>query len=550
MASKIVVIGDVNGQFPAVFHKLAALHEKNNFAFALIAGNLFADPSYATEEDESNVQSLIQGKIMVPFTTYFALGSNPVPQAVIDKLESSDGEVCEHLFFLGKRTTMKTSEGIRIVALGGCLDPNIIVGASKDKYPPFYSESDAKILRGATTADILVTNEWPSGIRNRSKVEFNAQSQPSTQDCLADLCATLKPKYYFSTSGSSFYEREPFFYPPSEETDGLYPITRFISLACYGNPNKQKWIYAFSLDPTASNPISPPPGSTASPLTRSDKKRAPPDQRDSSGLVYEDDSSNRRGGRGRPGKRRRGGEHRGPLSASECFFCLANENIATHLVTSIGDNSYLTTAKGPLTTSTTYPRLGFPCHLLIIPFTHQSTLGSMEEEDRHATYAEMQKYRAAMNRMLVSIADEEYASVTWEVSKASLPHTHWQFLPVPADLVRKGLVEAAFKALAENFHWPAFQKEDVGDGFEETGDFFHVMIWDPKDHKQDEYTSLVMRFDERIKFHNQFGREVLAKLLRLDQRIDWHDCGQTQHEEERDVEAFKKAFKEFDFATD
>lgn len=535
-----------------MFQKLAALHAKNNFGFALIAGNLFADPASATEEDESNVQSLIQGKIKVPFTTYFALGSNPFPEPVIEKLETSDGEVCEHLFFLGKRTTMKTSEGIRIVALGGRLDPNIIVGASKDKYPPFYGESDAKILRGATTADILITGEWPAGIRNRSKVDLDPQNQPATQECLTDLCATLKPKYHFSTSGSSFYEREPFFYPPSDETDGLYPVTRFISLASYGNPAKQKWIYAFSLDPTASNPITPPPGSTASPLIRSDRKR--PAAADSFGLVYED-AANTRGGRGRggrPNKRRRGGEHRGPLSASECFFCLANENIATHLVASIGENAYLTTAKGPLTTSTTYPKLGFPCHLLIIPFTHQSTLGSMEEEDRHATYAEMQRYRAAMNKMLVSIADQAYASVTWEVSKASLPHTHWQYLPVPADLVRKGLVEAAFSALAENFHWPGFKKEDVGDGFEETSDFFRVMIWDPKEHEGEgeRYTSLVMRFDESIKFHNQFGREVLAKLLRLDQRIDWHDCGQTQQEEERDVEAFKKAFKEFDFAAD
>jgi hypothetical protein len=57
-----------------------------------------------------------------------------------------------------------------------------------------------------------------------------------------------------------------------------------------------------------------------------------------------------------------------------------------------------------------------------------------------------------------------------------------------------------------------------------------------------------MRFDERIRFHLQFGREVLAKLLRLDQRVDWKDCGQTQVQEEQDVEKFKEAFKGFDFA--
>jgi hypothetical protein len=534
-----VVIGDVNGQFPAVFQKLGVLHAKNKFAFALVAGNLFAHPSTATAEDESTLQSLINGSIIVPFTTYFALGSSPLPPSIIEKLESSDDEVCQNLHFLGKRTTMKTSEGIRIVALGGQLDSNIIAGASKDKYPPYYGETDAKILRGATTADILVTGQWPAGIRKRSKIEFNPEVDPQAHECIADLDVVLKPRYHFSTSGNTFYEREPFFHPPSEDADGLYPVTRFISLAAYGNPSKQKWIYAFSIDPTVSNALTAPSGSTASPLSLSDKKRAAPKYPES-GLVYEDNHGRR------PHKRRRG-ENRGPLTAAECFFCLANENIATHLVTSIGENSYMTTAKGPLPTSNTFPKLGFPCHLLIIPLEHLPTLSAMEEDDRRATYAEMQRYRASINSMLNSLGGGEYGSVTWEVSKSSLPHTHWQYLPVPVDLIRKGLVEAAFKALGENLHYPAFTKEDVGDGFEVTSDFFRVLIWDPKN-PVEKLTSLVMRIDESIRFHNQFGREVLAKLLRLDKRVDWHDCGQTQAEEEQNVADFKAGFKEFDFA--
>ncbi|CBY01860.1 hypothetical protein LEMA_P006470.1 [Plenodomus lingam JN3] len=116
-----------------------------------------------------------------------------------------------------------------------------------------------------------------------------------------------------------------------------------------------------------------------------------------------------------------------------------------------------------------------------------------------------------------------------------------------ADLIHKGLVEAAFRALAENYHWPKFQKEDVGDGFEEASDFFRIMIWDPTN-EPERQTSYVMRFDDKIRFHNQFGREVLAKLLRLDSRLDWRDCGQTQAQEEEDVEKFKTTFKPFDFA--
>ncbi|CAN9430350.1 unnamed protein product [Alternaria alternata] len=472
MASKIVVVGGVNGQFKTVFQKLGALHAKNNFAFAIVAGDLFAGSLEAEGTDAADVQALVNGSIDVPLPTYFALD-----------------EVCHNLFFLGKRTTMKTSEGIRIVALGGQLDENIVAGQSKDKYLPFYTETDAKILRGATTADILITNEWPEGIRKRSKVEFNSEVQPSMRQCIADL-----------------------------------RLTRFISLASFGNPNKQKWIYAFSLEPSASHPVSPPTGSTACPVTLSEKKRGAPEHREQH-LVYDD------GSRGRRGNKRRKGESRGPITASECFFCLANENIATHLVASIGENSYLTTAKGPLPASQTYPKLGFPSHMLIIPFSHQATLGSMEEEERHATYAEMQRYRRAMNSMLKSVADTDYGSVTWEASKSSLPHTHWQYLP----------------RWLRIYTGRSSRKKMLEMDFEETSDFFRVLVWNPKD-DPDKQTSYVMRFDEKIRFHNQFGREVLAKLLRLDNRVDWKNCGQTQAQEEQDVEKFKEAFKNFDFA--
>lgn len=540
MASKIVVIGDVNGQFKPVFQKIGALHAKNNFAFAIVVGSLFADPSAAAETDDVDVQLLVDGKIDVPLPTYFALASHSLPQAVRQKLASSNDELCHNLFFLGRRTTIKTSEDLRIVALGGRYEPSLGAGQSNDKYSPFYSATDANILRGAMTADILITSQWPEGIQGRSKVDFSPEVPPSSQQCIADLDVVLRPRYHFTTSGTAFYEREPFFHPPSEDTDNLYPVTRFISLASYGNHNKQKWIYAFALEPHASHPVMPPSGSTACPLTLSEKKRLAPEHHDQH-LVYDD------GSRGRRGNKRRKGEPRGPIRASECFFCLANENIATHLITSIGENSYLTTAKGPLPTSQTFVKLGFPCHMLIIPFTHQPTLGSMEEEERQATYAEMERYRVAMNSMLKSATGTDLGSVTWEVSKSSLPHTHWQYLPIMADLIHKGLVEAAFRALAENYHWPKFQKEDVGDGFEEASDFFRIMIWDPTN-EPERQTSYVMRFDDKIRFHNQFGREVLAKLLRLDSRLDWRDCGQTQAQEEEDVEKFKTTFKPFDFA--
>ncbi|KAL0254882.1 hypothetical protein SLS55_009406 [Diplodia seriata] len=540
MASKIVVVGGVNGQFPDVFKKIAGLHAKNSFAFAIVAGDLFADPQIATPEDDKNEADLVAGNIDLPLPIYFALGSRSLPEKVVQKLDASGGELCSNLYFLGKRSTLKTSEGIRIVALGGSLDPNIAAGVSKDKYPPYYGEDDARALKGANTADILVTSQWPADVQTGSKVDFNAD-KPFQQQCIADLCTTIKPRYHFSTTPTAFYEREPFFHAPTEDTGDGYRITRFISLASYGNSNKAKWVYAFSIDPTAAPPVSIPPGTTASPLSFVGKKRPKPNQ-ESNFRFSTEDSHRKRGN-----KRQRAA----PPSQSECFFCLSNPSIATHLITSIGNEVYLTIPKGPLTTATTYaPRMKLPCHVLIIPLSHSPTLAAIgDPQSRKSTFDEMERYRKALQRMVAETSDSKLGAVTWEVSRLGGVHTHWQFLPIPIDLVERGLVEAAFKVQAQNEGYPKLEKKDVGDGFEEGNDFFRVKIWRPTaDGTEGTETSLILPLDASYRFDLQFGRRVVAKLLGLDSRVGWRECAQTQEEEAGDAEGFKAAFKAYDFS--
>lgn len=195
------MLGDVNGQFRSVFAKLTQLYTKHKFVFGLVAGDFFADPATATEEDEQELQLLLGNQISVPFQIYLALGKKVLPPLVVDRLKSKQDEdlpeLCSNLTFLGKRTKFTTSEGVRIVALGGQLDKNIIAGVSEDQFTPFYTESDVNFLKGAGSPDILVTAEWPAGITSRSGVVFDpAAEQPVSQQCLADLCLALKPRYY------------------------------------------------------------------------------------------------------------------------------------------------------------------------------------------------------------------------------------------------------------------------------------------------------------------------------------------------------------------
>lgn len=516
-----------------------------------------------TAETQARVSDLLAGKIAVPLPTYFALGRHPLPSEVVSKLESFNGELCENLYYLGKRTTILTSERIKIVALGGPLDPSLPPGTSKSNYTPHCTPDDASALKTAESADILLTHAWPNNIRGNSKVPFPTSSgdtpQPQEHQSIAHLVSTLRPRYHFTPSPSSFYEREPFFHPHRSDPEAGYSITRFLSLAPFNNPSKQKWIYAFSLDPIASPPLTVPPGTTASPLSPPPKKRPSPHDDDAAAgfsrfAVDRSDSH-------RPRKRPKGP----PPGPEECFFCLANPALAAHLVVSIGSDAYLTTSKGPLTTRATFPDLGgFPGHMLIIPLAHAATLGAIPEAGaRRTALGEMRRYGGALRRMLVEKGRGRLGSVTWEVRRAGGVHAHWQFLPVEAGMVRKGLVEAAFRVEAENAGYPSFEAVDRRDGEGddddlEGGDCFRVWVWEPPggegELNGEDGSSVTGRekvislpLDASFRFDLQMGRRVLGKLLGLERRTHWRDCDQSEQEETAEAEAFKEVFKSHDF---
>lgn len=141
---------------------------------------------------------------------------------------------------------------------------------------------------------------------------------------------------------------------------------------------------------------------------------------------------------------------------------------------------------------------------------------------------------------------------------------------MPADLIKRGLVTAAFKVEAENLKYPKFEKPTSSssqlssepgsaDPSAEPGDFFRLWIWDPpaanaaesnengKNSAEGKENTLLLPLGADFRFDLQFGRRVMAKLMQLERRINWKDDVQSQEEEEADAAAFKETYKEFDF---
>ncbi|KAK1979734.1 CwfJ C-terminus 1-domain-containing protein-like protein [Colletotrichum cereale] len=544
-APKVIVLGSLNGGLQPAFTKLATLHSKNSFSFAIITGNLFG------VDDESTVDTLLRGELKVPLPVYFTVGTTPLPPRIVAKIEA-DEEICENLHFLGKRSITKTSEGIRIVALGGKLDAEIVGGQSKEQHLPYHTADDAKSLKGANKADILLTTVWPAGVWTGSKIALSPENQGAIESTaeLAELCATLKPRYHFASSPAEFfYEREPFLHPAEESAEDL-SVTRFISMAPYGNSAKAKALYAFSLTPNETN-VERPANATYTPFNNTKPKKRAQDEGSYSRFANGDDDGrhHRRGN-----KRRR---HQSPPPGPDrCFFCLSNPNLDTHMVCSIGEDSYLATAKGPLATSQTFQKhgIGFPCHVIITPLAHTPTVHhsgveSYAPEEAKKTHKEMSRFREALQAMVSTKSSHKLGAITWEISRDRNIHAHWQFHPVPADFVYRGLVEAGFRVEAENLKYPEFESRELS--YEEQagfGDYFRLWIWADDGEDGIKGSSLVMKLDPNMRFDLQYPRKVVAKLLGLEKRFVWQDCVQTKEEEEQDVAALREAFKEWDFA--
>ncbi|KAK4116554.1 hypothetical protein N656DRAFT_774849 [Canariomyces notabilis] len=544
MATKIFVFGSVNGQLRSAFGKLSTLHAKNVFSFAIVTGNLFGEA-----QDDDELTDLLEGRIQITCPTYFTVGSTPLPPRVVERIEK-DEEVAPNLHYLGKRSVTKTSEGVRIVTLGGMLDLNILAGLSQEQHEPFHTEGDAKALRGANNADILLTTMWPADIwKNSAKareMQITATTAASSQT-IAELCEALNPRYHFAMSPDNFcFEREPFFPEAAEgDKDKGIPITRFISLAPWLNAAKAKSMFAFTLNRDAI--ITPPQGSTLSPFYKPAMKKRTAEQAGFSRFSHSHEHDRRR--------RKHRHERSPPPGPDRCFFCLSNPNLPTHMVCSIGEQAYLATAKGPLPAADTFKKQGldFPAHFVITPFTHAASISAAAMDGADAakkTFAEMKRFRDSLQGMVASLSKRKLGAVTWEINRVRNIHVHWQFLPVPAEMVANGLVEAGFRVLAEDLKLGKFTVKDFETADEVPGDYFRVWIWAEEDDAEGGKVvgkSLLLPFDESVRFDLQFPRKVMAKLLGLEDRTVWQDVVQSQEEEEADVAAFREAFKEWDF---
>ncbi|KAI5119953.1 hypothetical protein M0805_002142 [Coniferiporia weirii] len=241
------------------------------------------------------------------------------------------------------------------------------------------------------------------------------------------------------------------------------------------------------------------------------------------------------------------GRGRGPpreIGPNECWFCLSNPSVAKHLIVSIGSECYLTLPKGqiiptgesadPASDISKVPGGG---HVLLVPIAHFPTLSALPPDLAAPLGAEITSYKDALRKLY---AAHGCGALIFEVGliNARGGHAHAQAVPLPMRLSNQ--VEAAFKG--EGARVGMEFEEDPEKALEACAggraNYFRVDLPDGR--------MMVHLIKQDVPFSIQFGRQVLCKILGVDERFDWKACSQTEAEERTDAQAFKQAFAPLD----
>ncbi|TFY76541.1 hypothetical protein EWM64_g7470 [Hericium alpestre] len=549
---KILTVGSALGSIRELFAKVKGINAKHGkFDFVLCVGDFFGPVKEG--EDGGDVADLLEA----PLTCYIMQGELPLPQVVIDKFAKTGGEICLNVFLLSKSAVFTTAEGLRIACLGGIYEPSIFEGSELPhgfSSPYFTSQTVSKLLSNtvakpgsagsslasimsnasaSSLVDIIISHTWPSSV-----TAFSSVPLPSPDLARAgappvdDVIRKIKPRYIFSSAGGAFWEREPFVWGDEEGR-----ISRFIGLGAFGaepspGGKKQRPGHLLRDCPTTHQV-----GDTGGRKPREGYVcRAC-----GSEAHYLDDCpviTERR--QGAPERRR------GPpkeIAPDECWFCLSNPALAKHLIVAIGEECYVTLPKGQLVP--THAREQHPDarlsnvpgggHVLIVPIAHFTTLSSIPDDLRGSVEKEIQTIKTALR---ASYAKHGAVPIFFEVGRLSAKggHAHIQVIPVPQSLADK--VEQAFldegQRLGAEF---TVEEPDAPVPGQEAGSYFRAELPDAR--------RLVHWMREGVPFSVQFGRQVLAYLMRLEDRVDWKACMQSEEEDIADVQAFKTAFAPF-----
>lgn len=367
--------------------------------------------------------------------------------------------------------------------------------------------------------DILISRQWSECIADRESTTLG-------HEVIDKVSTECQPQYHFSYDDPDhFFELEPFMW----ETSKIY--TRFINVPSFNSG--KKWAYAFNIyTGTDLDRYVKPPNLIENPYRS--KKR-------SLEATATDELAQKK---------------LKTILPSNCHFCFTNPNVEDHMFISISSTAYLTIAKGPL--SVPRGEMNFSGHCLLVPIEHIPKVKLIDDDSQAAKLLEdLNSYERSIVKM--NYRKFDMSTVVFEIHSDNSIHFHKQLIPVPKYLIMK-FSQALDRQLSLNnekylnngkLDFKLFKsnkdKEYIRIADDRKNNYLQFTVYPTNEAEPEVYLSL---FEPNNRMDLQFGRRVLAFLLRLPKRVIWNSpiCKQSKEQEEKEVLQFQKSYAEYDVA--
>lgn len=192
---------------------------------------------------------------------------------------------------------------------------------------------------------------------------------------------------------------------------------------------------------------------------------------------------------------------------SACWFCLSNPAIRKHLIMSIGENLYVTLAKGGL----------IPEHFIIIPIEHHSSTAALTAELQDELLGTIKKFETGLGMQVAVFAHRHNAA----------HHLHFQVVALPEN--NQLATFASSFAEKKGYKLTALSELNL------CNDNHEFIFWMTGAGKH----VLHIPIESGNYFPANFGRELCAEFLGVTDRLDWKRSPLSDDEERQLVETFK-----------
>lgn len=200
---KVLLCGDVEGNFKLLFSKVEVINKKNGlFDYLLCVGNFFGE-----NNDELNLYKTDSKTTPIPT---FIIGPNR-EEDLKNYPDVNGCEIYTNLTYLGKHGLFTSSSGLKIAYLSGTQKKD-----KQDSKEITFGEKDVTAVRnsclkgtpGFRGVDVLLTSQCPEGVTNYvdNKVDFEYDGSR----LISWLATQIKPRYHVCGLENVHYERQPY----------------------------------------------------------------------------------------------------------------------------------------------------------------------------------------------------------------------------------------------------------------------------------------------------------------------------------------------------